>query len=57
MAITSTLINTMTSSDTMSMLSGMDNFDNMSIDSTPDSEFNFKELDAEHEDIMMKDLD
>ena len=60
MAINGQLINTMTGSDSMSMMSGFDNFDNMSIDSTPDSEFNFKELDGEEgkeSDGMLKDLD
>ena len=47
--VKSKLINAVTGSDTMSMMSGFENFDNMSIDSGPDSEFNFKELEKNDE--------
>jgi predicted ester cyclase len=39
--ISAKLIGAVTASDTMSMVSGFDNYDNMSIDSVPDSDFNF----------------
>lgn len=56
MAVKSKLINTVTASETMSMMSGFDNLDNMSIDSTPDSEYNFNDMEETKEEIM-KDLD
>ena len=51
--VKSKLINQITGSDTMSMMSGFDNFDNMDIDSNPDSEFNFTEMDKEEEKKQM----
>jgi len=58
MSISSNLVSTVTGSDTMSMMSGMDNFDSMSIDSGPDSEFNFQQLEQnEEEEKKSKDVE
>lgn len=46
-SITSTLINTTSGSETMSMMSGMQGGDVMSIDSGPDTEFKFQDIDKE----------
>ena len=46
-AVHSTLLNAVTGSDTMSMMSGFDNYDSMSIEDGPNSEFDFKELEKD----------
>ena len=60
MSLTSKLISQMTGSETMSMMSGFDNYDNASMDSGPDSEFNFEKMDQEsknEEEKESKDVD
>jgi hypothetical protein len=44
-------------SDTLSMTSGFDNFDNVSMDSCPDSEYNFKDLNDDGEEMKINERD
>ena len=58
LVVSSKLMNTMSGSESMSIMSGFENFDSMSIDSGPDSEFNFKEMEKEQEeDGVPRDVD
>ena len=54
LSMQSQIINQVGASDTMSMMSGFDNFDSMSINSGVDTEFNFKDL---QEESKQRDLD